>query len=92
MTLQNLKRSIHKGVIMKKWYIRFYTQFRVFDVVKECACENIEQVRNTIISYISSVEQNYIQFTQTDETPLNINKNSIVAFEILPYAFPSITR
>ena len=91
MTPQNLKRSIHKGVNMRKWYIRFYTVYKFFDVcIKDDECECSDDVAN---KYIIGKYGAYLKFYDKDNNnPIFINQKSIVAFEILPYAFPSITR
>ena len=91
MTPQNLKRSIHKGVNMRKWYIRFYTVYSFFDVcIKDDECECSDDVAN---KYIIGKYGAYLKFYDKDNNnPIFINQKSIVAFEILPYAFPSITR
>ena len=91
MTQLNLKRSIHKGVNMRKWYIRFHTVYKFFDVcIKDDECEYSDDVAN---KYIIGKYGAYLKFYDKDNNnPIFINQNSIVAFEILPYAFPSITR
>ena len=91
MTPQNLKRSIHKGVNMRKWYIRFHTVYKFFDVcIKDDEREYSDDVAN---KYIIGKYGAYLKFYDKDNNnPIFINQNSIVAFEILPYAFPSITR
>ena len=91
MTQLNSKRSIHKGVNMRKWYIRFHTVYKFFDVcIKDDECEYSDDVAN---KYIIGKYGAYLKFYDKDNNnPIFINQNSIVAFEILPYAFPSITR
>ena len=91
MTQLNLKRSIHKGVNMRKWYIRFHTVYQFFDVcIKDDECECSDDVAN---KYIIGKYGAYLKFYDKDNNnPIFINQKSIVAFEILPYAFPSITR
>ena len=91
MTQLNSKRSIHKGVNMRKWYIRFHTVYKFFDVcIKDDECEYSDDVAN---KYIIGKYGAYLKFYDKDNNnPIFINQKSIVAFEILPYAFPSITR
>ena len=91
MTQLNSKRSIHKGVNMRKWYIRFHTVYKFFDVcIKVDECECFVDVANI---YIIGKYGAYLKFYDKDNNnPIFINQKSISAFEILPYAFPSITR
>ena len=75
---------------MKKWYIRFHTSYKFFDVyVEDNDCKSTEDV---VAKYILGKSYTYLKFNDTNDSSTYINKNSIVAFEILPYAFPSITR
>lgn len=75
---------------MKKWYIRFHTSYKFFDVyVEDNDCKSTEDV---VAKYILGKSYTYLKFNDTNDNSTYINKNSIVAFEILPYAFPSITR
>lgn len=76
---------------MRKWYIRFHTSYKFFDVcIKDDECEYSDDVAN---KYIIGKYGAYLKFYDKDNNnPIFINQKSIVAFEILPYAFPSITR
>ena len=60
MTQLNLKRSIHKGVNMRKWYIRFHTVYKFFDVcIKDDECEYSDDVAN---KYIIGFYGAYLKF------------------------------
>lgn len=76
---------------MKKWYIRFHTAYKFCDVcIKDDECKCSDDIAN---KYIIGKCDEYLKFYDADNnTPIFINSKSIVAFEILPYAFPSITR
>lgn len=75
---------------MRKWYIRFHTAYKFCDVcIKDDECKCSDDIAN---KYIIGKCDEYLKFYNTDNDPIFINSKSIVAFEILPYAFPSITR
>lgn len=77
---------------MKKWYIRFYTVYRFFDVyIEDDKCKDADDVAE---KYIDLKSENYLKFKSSDfENNLTfINPSSIVAFYILPYAFPCVKR
>lgn len=75
---------------MKKWYIRFHTSYKFFDVyVEDNNCKSVEDV---VGKYIFGQSNTYLKFNDTNDNSIYINLSTITAFEILPYAFPCIAR